>query len=144
MNIVRNPHEARVQARALKYDNYTQEVQNLERVDGEVYERVARFEHAIVDSARAHADRGDSLATEAVSLEADMIERFRTAAESGEVSHDLLRDFSRTRAKAERLADSLDTAERSAAWHSARLSDVYGTWLKILDKYPSLKPGIQI
>ena len=32
MNIVRNPHEARVQARALKYDNYTQEVQNLERV----------------------------------------------------------------------------------------------------------------
>lgn len=144
MTVIRNPHQARIEARALKYDNYTEEVQNLERVDGEVYQRVAVFERAMVDNARAHADRGDSLAKEAINMEVDLLARFHSAADAGQVSRDMLRDFGRLRMRAERLADSLDTAERSAAWHASRLGDVYGTWLKILDKYPSLKPGIQI
>ena len=144
MTVIRNPHQARIEARGLKYDNYTDEVLNLERVDGEVYQRVSVFERAMVDHALAHGDRGDQLASQAINMEADMLTRFRAAAENGEVSRDMLRDFGRLRAQAERLADSLDTAERAASWHSSRLDDVYGAWLKILDKYPSLKPGIQI
>ncbi|QEO08797.1 hypothetical protein [Protaetiibacter larvae] len=141
---ISNPHEARVAARHLKYDNTAEERENVQRVDREVFDRVAEYERGVVASARADADKGDRLASQAVAAVADLNSRFRAAAEDGNVSRDLLREFNRVRAQAEALADSLNVAERTAQWHAGRLSDVYGTWLALVQKYPTLKPGIRV
>lgn len=142
--IVNDPHEARIRVREQKFNNYTEEVQTIQRVDVEVYQRVADFEAGVVGTARAYADRGDALAEESVDFIVDFRTRFAEAAASGDVNRDLLREFTALRNRAERLADSLDVAERGAAWHVGRLSDVYGAWRSILAKYPSLRPGIDI
>ncbi|GAA2087770.1 hypothetical protein GCM10009840_27300 [Pseudolysinimonas kribbensis] len=139
-----NPHDTRIAARHLKYDNTAQERENVQRVDREVFDRVAEYERGVVASARADADKGDRLANEAVAAVADLNSRFRAAAEDGNVTRDLLREFNRVRAQAEALADSLNVAERTAQWHAGRLSDVYGTWLALVQKYPTLKPGIRV
>jgi len=139
-----NPHEARLAARTAKYDNTADERANVERVDQEVFERVSEFERGVVESARAHADKGDSLAQEAITVLADIHTRFRAVAESDEVRPDTLREFNRLRAQAEAMADSLDVAERAAGFHVNRLSDVYGSWLALVQKYPVLKPGIRV
>jgi len=139
-----NPHDVRIAARNLKYDNTAAERENVERVDREVFDRVAEYERGVVAAARADADKGDRLASDAVAVIADMRTRFQTAADDDNVSRDLLREFNRVRAQAEALADSLNVAERNARWHAGRLSDVYGSWLALVQKYPTLKPGIRL
>jgi hypothetical protein len=139
-----NPHEARIAARHAKYENAAEERTNVERVDREVFDRAAMFERGVVETARAHADKGDRLAQQAITVEVDLRTGFREVASHGEVSRDLLREFNRLRAQAESLANSLEVAERAASWHIGRLTDVYGAWLAITAKYPILKPAIRV
>ena len=144
MTVNMSPHDVRVAARSLTYPNRLAEDENLRRIDGEVWERVAEFERGVVETARSHMEKGERIATDAVDALATLRTQFTEVATNGDVSRQMLREFQDVRRRAESLARSLDVAERDAAWHIGRCNDIYGSWLALVDKYPTLKPAIRL
>jgi hypothetical protein len=139
MTVEMSLEEIRQAARLAKYDNRIEEDENIARVDREVWDRVQVFEEAVVGAARAHVDKFSAMPARADSVETEIRRTIRFAAESGEeVDSAFALKFENLRREAERLANSLEIAERDAAFHIDRCQDVYGTYQRFIAKWPEL------
>lgn len=136
--------EIRIAARLAQYPNRHEEFENIERVDSEVWARVKVFEEGVVQAAQAHVAKHNRLRAEADELQVEIRQRVLDMADAREVDPAVAHDFERLRLRAEALAKSLDIAERSAQWHVGRCKDVYGSYAALVQRFPTLRPQIQV
>ena len=136
------PEVARVNARLRTYNNSEEERAAIARVDNLVFDKVRYVETFTVENATSFMDKhaqtilsAAALAEEITALRYDLDERTSSPEEVAE-------RYAILRARANETRAALQRDDKESTWHEEKLSDPYATYLRIVDRYPSLRQDL--
>lgn len=141
-----HPHDVRLAARVATYPNSTVEQETIRRVDGEVFERVATHEREMVRNANEWLTEADVHHEAADALEDSLRDEVRRVADrsTAVVNRDLATRYATLKQSAEKNIAYLESLARQAEFTADRLDRPYDEWCRIVSKYPTLMPRIEL
>lgn len=139
------PHEVRIAARAARYENATQERDNILRVDNEAFERVRVFESHMARDAQQFMD-DNAIHTEAAELlETGLRQGVRYKVEDGgPLTREVAEEYQALRRDTLRAITTLERLAREAEWHIQRNESPYEAYAKFIERWPMLRPAIRV
>jgi len=139
-----NPHQLRVAARQNAYPNQATETAVVSAVDEAVWAHVRQYERMTVEqSRRMIAERKADEANAVDAITALRTEVVRPLKDGATPNADFAKQFQQHRLQAESVKASLRRAQADAESLIERNSDVYGSLVKVWEKYPMLRPVIR-
>jgi hypothetical protein len=139
-----NPHQLRLAARQSAYPNQATETVAVAAVDEAVWAHVRRYEQMTVEQSRsmiAERKADEVKAVEAITaLRTQIVRPLKDGATPNAA---LAKEFQQYRLHAESIKANLRRAQADAETLIERNSDVYGSLVKVWEKYPMLRPIIR-
>jgi hypothetical protein len=135
-----DPEAERMAARAASYPNTTDEQAEVTRVDSVIFDRARYYEGILVAQGQELLNRSGAATDEAEGLMVSLSDEVTTPLDfpNRYALPDVAGRYKELAGKARAQIEQLERAAREAEWAADRCDDPYGSYRKLISRYPVL------